>query len=234
MVDIYLPGDIVDNGTIDESEQSMIVGRGIEQPRESELLIAVQPGILRKASGKRWIDVFSRRYVPQKDDRVIGVITAVLSDGFRVDIGTADIAYIYFTSFEDATKRNRPNYCIGDLLYASICLCGKHLETELTCVDKEMHSRGMGLLSSTSGFLFRCSLNLVRRILSRSSQLLASIGKSIPFEITCGSNGRIWIKSAYPKETVAIVRVILDSEFLNEGDVPSFVEERLSQYKGSH
>lgn len=84
----------------------------------------------------------------------------------------------------------------------------------------------MGPLPS-GGFLFKTSLNLVRRILSPTSRLLSLIGKDIKFEITGGINGRIWIKGVNVVEVIAVHRIIKDSEFIPEPDIPAFVEKQI-------
>ena len=38
----------------------------------------------------------------------------------RVDIGTAEPASLSYLAFEGATKRNRPNVTVGDLVYAKV------------------------------------------------------------------------------------------------------------------
>ncbi|VDN20886.1 unnamed protein product [Gongylonema pulchrum] len=89
----------------------------------------------------------------------------------------------------------------------------------------------MGLLPS-GGFLFKTSLNLVRRILSPGSKLLKLIGEDVKFEITCGFNGRIWIKGLNIRETIAVYRIIRDSEFIAEPDIPILVDKQIRQLRG--
>lgn len=89
----------------------------------------------------------------------------------------------------------------------------------------------MGSLPS-GGFMFRTSLNLVRRILSPTSRLLSLIGKDIKFEITSGINGRIWIKGINVVEMIAVYRIIKDSEFIPEPDIPAFVNKQISHLYG--
>lgn len=71
------------------------------------------------------------RYIPRAGDRVLGTVTNRLGDYFRVDIGSADLALLNFLSFDGATKRNRPNVNIGDLIYGQIILTSKHIEPEV-------------------------------------------------------------------------------------------------------
>lgn len=102
---------------------------------------------------------------------------------------------------------------------------------QLTCVDNEGRAQGLGLLPS-GGFLFKTSLNLARRLLSPSSRLLSLIGKEIKFEITCGMNGRIWIKASKANEVAAIYRMIVGSQSIPESDIPTFIDEHMRILKG--
>lgn len=67
------------------------------------------------------------RYFPQTGDKVIGIVTQKIGDCWKVDIGGIEKAEIDFMSFENATKRNRPDVRIGDLLYGNIKVINKHL-----------------------------------------------------------------------------------------------------------
>ncbi|EJD74743.1 hypothetical protein LOAG_17979 [Loa loa] len=231
MAEIHLPGDIL-SLVVPGKGRTEIIGCGLERViNNPDQLLVVQPGIRRVSHGKQWMAVHSRRYVPQKGDFVIGIVTSVHGETFKIDIGAADIAFISFLSFEGATRRNRPNLKVGDLIYASVTTATKHLEPELTCVDGEGRARGMGPLPS-GGFLFKTSLNLVRRILSPTSKLLSLIGKDIKFEITSGINGRIWIKGINVVEVIAVYRIIKDSEFIPEPDIPAFVDKQISRLYG--
>ena len=68
-----------------------------------------------------WVNSHSKRYVASKGENVIGVVTAKTGDLFRVDIGTSQPASLSYLAFEGATKRNRPNVNIGDIVYAKVC-----------------------------------------------------------------------------------------------------------------
>uniref|UniRef100_A0A0N5A8N1 Ribosomal RNA-processing protein 40 n=1 Tax=Syphacia muris TaxID=451379 RepID=A0A0N5A8N1_9BILA len=219
-----------------------LLGRGIAKSIGCENeLVAVQPGIRKIAEGKQWLNIHSRRYVPQNGDTVIGIIAPNSgSEMFKVDIGAVDYGYVNFLSFEGkllffnlicATKRNRPTLKTGDLIYARVISASKHSETELTCIDAEGRARGMGLLPS-HGFVFRCSINLVNRILSPSSSLLSLIGYHLKFEIACGANGRIWIAGKNSNEISAICRIIRDSEFIKDSDIPDFIDKRIGILNG--
>uniref|UniRef100_A0A0M3IFZ6 Ribosomal RNA-processing protein 40 n=1 Tax=Ascaris lumbricoides TaxID=6252 RepID=A0A0M3IFZ6_ASCLU len=231
MTNICLPGDLIEIDSKQDQEKK-VIGRGLQcDSGDLTKIRVVQPGLLKSCGSKRWVAVYSNRYIPQEGDKVLGVVKASRGDLIKVDIGASDIASISFLGFEGATKRNRPVLKTGDLIYAAVILAMRHLEATLTCVDNEGRAQGLGLLPS-GGFLFKTSLNLARRLLSPSSRLLSLIGKEIKFEITCGMNGRIWIKASKANEVAAIYRMIVGSQSIPESDIPTFIDEHMRILKG--
>lgn len=54
------------------------------------------------------------------------------------------------------------------------------------------------------------------RLYDPSNTILANLAGVIPFEISIGLNGRVWVKSGSIAETIALARVL---EGLNDGTV---------------
>ncbi|CAI2301570.1 unnamed protein product [Caenorhabditis sp. 36 PRJEB53466] len=208
---VYLPGDVINEPS---SSDSSIIGYGINSRGDTK--VASQPGVFRADEDKIWLNVHSRRYIPQEGDRVIAIVTSKTGDFFRLDIGTAEYAMINFTNFEGATKRNRPNLKTGDIIYASVFDTTPRTEAELTCVDDEKRARGMGQLNG--GFMFKVALNHCRRLIHPSCKILQTVGKFFKFEITVGMNGRIWINAASADDIIKIHEVIVKSELVTDDD----------------
>ena len=81
------------------------------------------------------------------------------------------------------------------------------MEPELVCIDSAGKASGLGVLKD--GFMFKVNLELSRRLLSNSNQLLRSLGKQLaPFEITVGMNGRVWLKATTSKQVILLVDII--------------------------
>ena len=66
-----------------------------------------------------------------------------------------------FKAFENATKRNKPNVDIGDLIYGRVLTGNKDMEPELVCIDGSGKANGLGVLKE--GFMFKINLELGRR-----------------------------------------------------------------------
>lgn len=130
------------------------------------------------------------------------------------------MASLSYLSFEGATKRNRPDVKVGDLVYAKLLLANKDMEPELVCIDSAGRSDGMGVIGrDIGGFLHCCSINLIRKILSPECPLLKLLGKSLPFEITVGMNGRLWVKAHNCLKTIAIINAISAAEYMSNEQI---------------
>ncbi|KAJ7134722.1 exosome complex exonuclease RRP40 [Mycena epipterygia] len=175
----------------------------------SPSIIATRAGSLNHSANgsKWWVENNSRRYVPASQESVIGVIIQKAGEGFRVDIGSAQPASLDGLAFEGATKRNKPNIKIGNLIYARISLAHKDMEPELECFDAQTRkSEGFGELKG--GFMVRCSLGMCRLLLDSKHFLLPLLGARFPLEAAVGVNGRVWVSAKDVRETIGIARCI--------------------------
>ncbi|XP_067155938.1 peroxiredoxin-like 2A isoform X4 [Apteryx mantelli] len=145
----------------------LLCGPGLR--RSGAGLLVTKCGLLRHrqagggaaAGGAFWVDSQQKRYVPVKGDHVIGIVTAKAGDVFKVDVGGSEQASLSYLAFEGATKRNRPNVQVGDLIYGQFLVANKDMEPEMVCIDSSGRASGMGVIGQ-DGFLFKVSLGLIR------------------------------------------------------------------------
>ena len=97
---ILLPGDEIDGQGI------QTIGPGLVF---DDCIRSVKAGLVINENGKAYLDNRQKRYFPSQGDCVIGIVTARIKDGYRVDIGCWTNVNLDALSFENATKRNRPN-----------------------------------------------------------------------------------------------------------------------------
>ena len=115
-------------------------------------------------SGLAYIFIlFFLQYIAIKGDHVIGYVVSKAGDIFKIDIGSSEYASLSYLSFEGATKRNRPDVKVGDIVYARLLVANKDLESELVCIDGTGKSNGLGVIRD-GGFVFKCSLSLARKL----------------------------------------------------------------------
>ncbi|KAK2848704.1 hypothetical protein Q5P01_008538 [Channa striata] len=211
--DVLLPGDEFCFDTDDKisltepvKPEKVVCGPGLR--RSGGRLLVCKSGVLRhKQPNMFWIDSQQRRYVPAKGESVIGIVAAKAGDIFKVDFGGSEQASLSYLAFEGATKRNRPNVQVGDLVFAQFTIANKDMEPELVCIDSSGRANGMGVFGG-GGLLFKVSLGLVRRLLSPNSEICSDLDQMFPCELVVGMNGRVWVKSSSVQQTLIIANLL--------------------------
>ena len=181
---------------------------------------ATQAGVLRREErGPRrrtWrVEGSRKRYsAPGVGDLVVGVVTAATAEQFLVDLGGPFPAALPALAFAGATKRNRPNLRAGDVVYARVAATPRDLDPVLTCVD-EATGKAQGFGPLRGGTVVRCGSGLARRLLAwPPAPVLAALGEKIAFETAVGVNGRVWIDSPTPTETILVAAALRRAEQL--------------------
>ena len=127
-------------------------------------------------------------------------------------------------AFEGASKRNRPHLEVGALVHAKVLRADKHSEPEISCCGG---SKGWATKESLfgpleEGYMIQTSLDLAESLLHDNSAVLLELERiKLPFEIATGHNGRVWIKSKDPAQTIFVSNVIAHSEFASADEAGS-------------
>ena len=230
---VFLPGDqLASIEAIQKlSDGKVKLGPGLHQMNKN--IVSYKCGILkyRESPMSFWIDTNQKRYAAVQGDTVIGIITNRGTDNYKVDIGSSQPANLNNLAFEGATKRHKPNLKLNDLVFAKLILANKDMEPELSCIDDGNDGNGLGPLNG--GYIFNVSLGLSRKLLELPQcKVLSLLGKSFPFEIIVGMNGRVWINSKGIIDTIAIANAIVSSEFMVEEQIQQMVSQLVNSIAG--
>lgn len=196
-------------------------------PTPSTQVAATKAGVLRQApnAGRFWLEGSYGVYAANVGDFVVGIVEERHSEGFNVDIGSPRKATLSAFAFEGASRRNRPNIKIGDLVYCRVEEVDRDLEPCLSCVDRNGKASGFGLLPP--GNLIGCSTGLARTLLhpEHAVVLEALSSEGLQFECAVGLNGRIWISADSQRTAFLISNAILNSEYLSAAQVHAMVKQ---------
>lgn len=226
--DVVVPGDVI-QGLNETDIEKLILGPGLR--RHVDQILATTCGVLRKkASNVYWVDSYRKRYVPVKGETVIGVVVNKSGDIFKVDIGSSEQASLSYLAFEGVTKKNRPDIKIGDVVFAKLLEASRDMEPELVCVDSFGKRGKLGVLQE-DGFIFTCSLNMIRKILNPQCTLLKLLGNKIPCDVALGMNGKIWLKTKSVKETIGIGNAMLAAEHLTNEEIIHMFNDVINSLK---
>mmetsp|Transcript_6468 Transcript_6468/g.10194 ORF Transcript_6468/g.10194 Transcript_6468/m.10194 type:complete len:191 (+) Transcript_6468:50-622(+) len=148
--------------------KKIILGRGLEQ-KSGEKIVATQAGLLRfEAPNVYWVEHYDQRYLPRLEDNVIGIVKDSFAEHYNVDIHSSSTAQLPTLAFDGATKRNRPTYTVGTLVYARVAQVHKDMDPELSCMvvsgPRKDWMTGQSVYGELKGgYVFGCSLSLASR-----------------------------------------------------------------------
>jgi exosome complex component RRP40 len=142
-----------------------------------------------------------------------------------VDINSAHAATLPTLAFEAATKQNRPQLNITQLVYSRVATANKDIEPEIECVDPTTgKSAGFGELKG--GLLVDgLSMGWCRMLLREERSVLAEIGVYVGFQCAVGMNGRVWVDAGDSNKTILVARAVREAEGLDEEQVRKLVRE---------
>lgn len=198
---VLIPGDSLlaelDNGTL------AIIGPGIYKYPKTQEIIPLQAGLLKvsepikKSTNKLlYIESNSKRYIPQVNDFVIGIVTGVYGEYFKVSLQEfSPQVQLSMMAFPNASKKNRPNLKVGQAVYARVSEAVPEVDTEIECIDPETGKEGGFGVLDESGYIFKVNMNFARELLfNKSFIFIEKLAAYCAFEIAIGINGKVWIK----------------------------------------
>lgn len=218
--EFVLPGHIIKD--VKSLRGVTILGPGLRQNEDQpNTLCVTQPGKLCiKMPNVYWIEGNRNRYIPQKGDLVVGVVVKKSGNTLKVDIGSAEHAALSMLSFEGATKKQKPDVQVGDVIYAKLLNAHREMESELVCIDSYYKAGPLGLLSN-DGFLMNISLTLTHKLLDIQNPLLRTLGKKFCYEIVVGVNGKMWINCNKTKDVLNLMNVFQITDHHSKSDLGS-------------
>lgn len=142
-----------------------------------------------------------RRYVPVAKDMVIGVITQRGKDFYKVSLQSrSKPVRLNQLAFENATRKNKPNLVVGDVVYARVVSAERDLEAEIECYNSSTgKAAGFGHLKE--GTILSVNVGFARELLFRGHPVLEQLAQKFAFEVAIGVNGRVWVKGPDAKST---------------------------------
>lgn len=198
---VIIPGDQLPIDTSEASVQSSI-GPGVYKLPRNHTLIPASAGILHinenQQNSKKvvYIDSDSKRYIPQMNDFVIGIIIGVFGENYKVQLQDfSQAVQLSMMAFPNASRKNRPNLKVGQVVYARVSQAVPEIDVELECIDATTGKEGGFGLLDESGYIFDVHLNFARELLfNLESTILEKLASKCEFEIAVGINGKVWLK----------------------------------------
>lgn len=204
------------------------IGFGLSQRKEK--VIATYCGMLRfQKPNTFWVEHRHHKYIPMKEDTVIGVVANNFSEEYAMDIHSYSQATLPHVAFDGATKRSRPSLGIGSAVYCRVISTDVDLEPGLSCkapasVARKDWSSGEAVFGELKGgYLFSVSLALATSLLQDDCLVLKCLASFFAFEIAVGMNGKVWVNAEQPNNIILITNAIKRSATLTDKELPRFI-----------
>lgn len=242
---VVLPGDNVTKHVLAAGNSTTPkLGTGLRFDKATKHVFATTAGRLDRHRNKPVYFVrqnLRKRYRPFLEDRVVGIVEDRIGpdgaggDAYRINIGASHPAVLSNLSFEGATKRNKPMFHPGQLLYARVCSLHPQLDPVLSCqlgphdggIPRKDWMTNEGCYGELKGgTTVRISTGLARELLHPQNLVLNELANAkLAFEVAVGVNGLLWVHSPYPEYTIMIQNAIANSEVLTEEQVRGMVKQ---------
>jgi len=231
---ITLPGD--DVTSIIQSGNKGKIGKGLHCVNDK--IICTVAGSLEyiKDSNTYLVKSNEGRYIPCVNDRVIGIVEERVGEYYKLNIWGPHSALLHSLAFDGATKRKKPIYCVGTLVYCRVIHAKNDMDPEVSCemesssilerrdwmTDDAMYGELKG------GYNFRVRINLSRQLLLPNCTVLHALAsEGVKFEVCIGVNGVVWVDSENASTSVLISNSILNSQVLTKEQVYATVKSLL-------
>lgn len=199
--DNYLPGD----GT--EKQGKKIVSQRYGLSEETNKLVKVIP--------------LSGVYQPRRGNIVIGKCNQITFNGWVIDIGTAENAFLPLMETPRFVSKDRLDEVmrIGDLAVVQIFgISGRG-------VDLTIKSRGLGRIDE--GIIFKINSNKVPRVIGKEGSMIRIIREYTNCDITVGQNGFVWIKGDRIEDELFAKKAII---FITEKSFMEGLTDRVEKW----
>jgi len=188
--------------------------------RDGESIVAGKLGLVNIDGKVIKLVPLKGRYLPKRNDMIIGRISDVLMSGWRVNLNSA---YEGMLPLRDATSdfiakgANLTRWFdIDDYVIAKITNV-----TSQKLVDMTM--RGPGLRKLRGGRIVEVNTHKVPRVIGKAGSMVSMIKTATNTRILVGQNGLIWIESEDQKNENLAVEVIKKIE--KEAHIPGLTDK---------
>ncbi len=185
---VVIPGDVLAEG------MDYLPGKGAF--REGENILSSRLGITNVSGRILNVNPLSGRYVPRRDDTVIGYVKDMSYSSWFVDVG---YAYEASLSMKDATadfiergSSLSDYFAIGDIILTKISNVTKEGNIDLTM-------KAPGLRKLHGGKIMEITPSKIPRVVGKQGSMISLIKDKTGCSLFAGQNGRIWIRGPSPE-----------------------------------
>jgi len=179
---IVIPGEIIVEG------EDYLPGESTEK-REGKIF-ALKYGLAEEQNNLIKVIPLSGVYHPRRGNVVIGKVENITHNGWIIDIGAADSAFLSMMEVPKYVNKDAMEEVlnIGDMVNAKVWAMNKR------GIDLSTKSRGLGKIEE--GLIFNINPNKVPRVIGKEGSMIKLIKNYTGADITVGQNGTVLVKGS--------------------------------------
>lgn len=191
--DIVVPGEVLASG------MGYLPSHGTY--RDNDKILANRLGLL-TVDGKVLKTVpLAGRYMPKRNDVIIGKVIDILMSGWRLDTNSPysavlplkDASFSYIAKGADLTRY----FELDDYVVVKITSVTSQKLVDVTC-------KGPGLYKLKGGRIIQVNTHKVPRIIGKKGSMVSLIKKATDCKIIVGQNGITWISGEPEMEVITV------------------------------
>lgn len=192
---IVIPGEVIFEG------DDYLPGEGTE--RRDGKIVAIKFGLAEETKNLVKVIPLSGTYQPRRGNVVIGKVENITFNGWVVDIGSADGAFISLMEVPRYVNKDdlKEVMDMGDMVVAKIYSINKR------GIDLTLKLNGLGKLEG--GIIVKINPNKVPRVIGKEGSMISLVKNETGCQITVGQNGLIWIEGKKVEDELFAKKAIL-------------------------
>lgn len=210
---IVIPGETIVSGN------EYLPGEGAY--REGTEVVAGRYGISNISDKHVRVIPVSGAYYPRRGNTIIGTIVDITFNGWLIDFGGAQNAFLPVSEVSRYINRNE----LREFLDFGESVVVKVWDVKSRGVDVSMKMRGFGKIEG--GMIISVNPNKVPRIIGKEGSMVRILKNSIGCDITVGQNGKVWISGGSSDKEIATRKVI---EFIADNATINGLTEKVENF----
>lgn len=212
---IVVPGEIIVTGN------EFLPGDGVY--RDGQDVVAGRYGIIDTYEKQVRVVPISGAYYPRRGNTIIGTIVDITFNGWLIDFGGAQNAFLQVSEVPRYINRNE----LREYLDFGETVIVKVWEVKSRGVDVSMKMRGFGKIEG--GMIIQVNPNKVPRIIGKEGSMVKLIQGATGCNITVGQNGKVWISGKGADSEISTKKII---EFITDNSTIHGLTEKVEKFIG--
>ncbi len=210
---IVVPGETIVSGN------EFLPGEGVY--RDGNEVVSERLGISNVSDKHVRVIPISGAYYPRRGNTIIGTIVDITFNGWLIDFGGAQNAFLPVAEVPRYINRNE----LREYLDFGESVVVKVWDVKSRGVDASMKMRGFGKIEG--GMIMNVSPNKVPRIIGKEGSMVKMIKGATGCNITVGQNGKVWISGDSIDKEIATRQIV---EFIVENSTIHGLTEKVETY----